>query len=448
MIRLSSSTVDGSWVPRLALVIQTAVWALSPFHFLIAYLVLLLIRPHEFLPGFQGLPLMPVIMMGAVAAWVLAREKDFGAPSALLLLFMVGAMAFSRVAMGWLGGVPDVVTAFLPLILLFILVSTTVRTLGRQRLFLLLLFIASVYMALHGIQQHLQGVGWTGETTIHGRIRYLGFFNDPNDLGMFFVMTLPMAFFLWGDSSNRVAKILLALGLVIVFYGIYLTGSRGTLLATLSILAVYFVRRYGWFLAGVLGLLAVPLLFMVLPERFGAINPGESSAHGRVEAWYQGLQMFKMNPLAGIGWGRFTDFNNLTAHNSLVLVLGETGLIGLTFWLAFFASAIWLPLRAIRHWHEHGEVAVDPEGARWARLAAAVLVSWVGVGVSVFFLSRSYNIMLYLLAAIAVGTFLGYRRGRGVTAPGTYRILELSAIGAVALAAFFFVLVKVLLVVS
>jgi O-antigen ligase len=448
VIRLTSSAVDGHWVPRLALLLQTAAWALSPFHFLIAYLVLLLIRPHEFLPGFQGLPLMQLFMMGAVGAWILAREKDFGAPSALLLLFLVGAMAFSRVAMGWLGGVSAVVTAFLPLVLLFILVSTTVSTLGRQRFFLLLLFAASVYMALHGIQQHFNGVGWTGETTIHGRIRYLGFFNDPNDLGMFFVMTLPMAFFLWGDTRNRVAKLVLALGLVVVFYGIYLTGSRGTLLATLAVLAVYFMRRYGWFLTGFLGLLAVPVLFMVLPARFSAIDPGESSAHGRVEAWYQGLQMFLSNPLTGVGWGRFTDYNSLTAHNSLVLVLGETGLIGVTFWLAFFASAIWLPARVVRHWGVHGEVATDPEGVRWARLAGATLISWIGVGVSVFFLSRSYNIMLYLLAAVAVGVFLGYQRGRDVRAPGLYRILELSAIGSVVLVVFFFVLVKVLLVVA
>ena len=44
MIRPTSSAVDGAWVPRLALLLQAAVWALSPFHFLIAYLVLLLDR--------------------------------------------------------------------------------------------------------------------------------------------------------------------------------------------------------------------------------------------------------------------------------------------------------------------------------------------------------------------------------------------------------------------
>ncbi|MGM0413216.1 MAG: O-antigen ligase family protein [Pseudomonadota bacterium] len=444
MIRLTSRQVDATWVPRLALVMQAMTWTLSPFHFLIAYLGLLLIRPHEFLPGLQGLPLMPVAMLGAVGAWLLARDKDFRAPAFLLLVGLVLAMAASRAAMGWLGGIPAVITEFLPILLVFLLVATVVTTLHRQRVFLTLLFGAAVYMALHGIQQYLTGTGWTGADMLAGRIRYIGFFHDPNDLGLFLVMTLPMAFFLYGHGG-RPMRVLLVVGLAAVFYAIYLTGSRGTLLATLAVLGVYFARRYGWAVSATLAVLALPILLLLLPSRFTQMSPGESSAHGRVEAWYNGMQMFQSSPLTGVGWGRFTEFNPLTAHNSIVLVLAETGLLGLTFWLAFFGGVVWLLLRVGRHWRETGDAERDPQGREWADLAGTLLIAFVGVGVSAFFLSRSYNIILYLLAAVAVGAFLGYRRGRGLEAPGLGRILERSAVGAVVVAAVFFVIIKGLL---
>ncbi|SFC98177.1 O-antigen ligase like membrane protein [Thiohalospira halophila DSM 15071] len=445
MNRPTSSAVDGAWVPRLALLLQTAVWALSPFHFLIAYLVLLLIRPHEFLPGVQGLPLMPVVMMGAVAAWILAREKDFGAPAFVLLVGLVLAMVASRVALGWLGGIPAVISEFLPILLIFLLVATVVSTLSRQRVFLVLLFGASVYMSLHGIQQHLTGTGWTGAELLAGRIRYIGFFHDPNDLGLFLVMTLPMAFFLFGRSRSPAVRLPLVLGVAVVFYAIYLTGSRGTLLATLAVLGVYFARRYGWTVSALLAALVLPVLLLLLPSRFTDLDPGESSAHGRVEAWYNGMQMFQSNPLTGVGWGRFTEFNPLTAHNSLVLVLAETGLLGLTFWLAFFGGVVWLLFRVLGHWQQYGDAVADPAGREWADLARALLIAFVGIGVSAFFLSRSYNIILYLLAAVAVGAFLGYRRNRGLEAPGPGRVLERAALGALVLAAAFFVVIKGLL---
>ena len=447
-MRATTRSVDDRLVPRLTLAIRVLGRALSPWHFLVAYLILLLVRPHEFLPVLGGLPLMPLAMAGALGAWLLAREKDFGAPAFAALILLIGAMLLSRLMLGWFGGLAEVVGAFLPIALLFLLIATLTTTLSRQRFLLALLFAAAVYMAVHGIHQHLTGTGWTGEVPLAGRIRYIGFFNDPNDLGLFLVMTLPMAFFLFGQARWLGSRALLAAGVGAVFIAIYLTGSRGTLLATLAVLGVYFARRYGWTVAAGLGLLALPVLLVLLPARFTDLDPGESSAHGRVEAWYAGMQMFQSNPLTGVGWGRFTEFNPLTAHNSIVLVLAETGVLGLTTWFAFFGGVVWLLVRMERHQRAVVASGAGPgagEAAAWGNLARSLLISGVGVAVSAFFLSRSYNIVLYLLAAIAVGAFLGYRRGHTLPAPGLAALLERSALAAVVTAAFFFVVIKFLL---
>ncbi|MGB4787029.1 MAG: O-antigen ligase family protein, partial [Candidatus Acidiferrum sp.] len=67
---------------------------------------------------------------------------------------------------------------------------------------------------------------------------------------------------------------------------------------------------------------------------------GISAADGadRLEAWANGLEMFKSAPLFGIGFNGFTDFHEITAHNSFVLCLAELGLLGSTLWMALLVT--------------------------------------------------------------------------------------------------------------
>src|ERR1700686_5663186 len=67
---------------------------------------------------------------------------------------------------------------------------------------------------------------------------------------------------------------------------------------------------------------------------------GISPADGadRLEAWANGLEMFKSAPLFGIGFNGFTDFLDITAHNSFVLCLAELGLLGSTLWMALLVT--------------------------------------------------------------------------------------------------------------
>ena len=49
-----------------------------------------------------------------------------------------------------------------------------------------------------------------------------------------------------------------------------------------------------------------------------------------------------------MGADNFSDLNNLTAHNSFVLVLAETGIIGFTLWLAFVGYCFRMMLVVVR----------------------------------------------------------------------------------------------------
>jgi len=122
--------------------------------------------------------------------------------------------------------------------------------------------------------------------------------------------------------------------------------------------------------------------------------------------------MFLSHPLLGVGVGNFTDYNYLTAHNSWVLVLAETGFIGYTLWLAFIGYGFWMMFSVLRH---QPQLDQDDELAAiaWQQeqaIAFTLLLCLCGMFAAAFFLSRSYIIVLYLLEAVVVGAYVGCRQ--------------------------------------
>lgn len=397
------------------------------FLLMVAYLVLVLIRPQDY-PVFvesPGLSWQPIVLVLAGLFWLLSARKSFAAPQYLLLLCFLLALMLSQVANGWTGGALVQLSKFAPVVLAFVLLANAVETRERVVAMMAVFTVCAGVLALHGIEQSRTGVGWTGVTmSQETRIQYVGIFNDPNDLGMLFVMCLPMSLYLSMRGGLMGLRRLFWLTVAgVLLYGIYLTDSRGTMLALVVLLGVYVWQRRGLVTAGVLGAGALAVL-MVLPSRMQELDVGEASAQGRVESWYEGLHMFISSPLLGIGADSYSDMYNLTAHNSFVLVLAETGIIGFTIWLAFIGYCFRMVLAVLRQREDTaGEDAGAPEGVRetdadgndataaeWQEdraIAMALLLSLSGFFAAAFFLSRSYVVILYLLAALVVGHYSG-----------------------------------------
>jgi O-antigen ligase len=383
------------------------------FFFMLLYLVFVLVRPQDY-PQWQnaGVPILPILLVAAFLFWLPSRRKDLGAPQILLLFAFLLVLMLSQIFNGWMGGAMAQLASFGPALMTFLVLSHAVTERKRVTTTMALIVLCSVLLAIHGIEQVQLGTGWTGAELSQGtRIQYVGIFNDPNDLGLLFVIALPMALFLASRGGLLGLRRLFwwtCAGLLL--YGIYLTSSRGAVLAVIAVLGVWVWRRRGAFSAMILGVGALGAL-MALPSRMGEIDAGESSAAGRVDAWFSGLEMFIANPLFGIGPGNFADNNaNLTAHNSFVLVLGETGIVGYTIWLAFVCYGFMMMMAVLRH---EPELATPVEAAEWGAeraLAMTLLLSQVGFFTAAFFLSRSYVILLYVLAALVLGYYTGARQ--------------------------------------
>lgn len=409
------------------------------------YTVLVITRPHEFMPALANSPLLQVTILCAFCIWLFTSDKGTELPQFRALPYFLVFVWLSLGSAGWWGGIVDALERMLPAILLFVVITGCVRSLGELRSYSFVVIGCACVLVLHGHLQVTTGIGWTGQPMIQGRMTYSGIFNDPNDLGLLIVVSIALAIYLFRTRTGRLATMLMLATIGWLLYGVYLTDSRGTMLATLVVVALELWRAYGKTVLILLGSITVPLLFAY--TRLAALNAEEESAENRVEAWYEGIHYLIENPIFGVGWGMFGDVHGMTAHNSIILAMAELGAPGYIVWLAFVMLSGMMIFRlayparpappkppTIREaaWarSDRGQMPEKPprkpaeavlseamvrESAE--RLAARYIAfAAAGFAVGAFFLSQSYKVMLFIVCGLIVGRYLGAREA-GVPVP-------------------------------
>lgn len=423
---------------------RTARTAALPTILWIVYVGAVFIRPHEYVQAVLDAPLPPVLLALTVLATLAMRTRTVKAPQDRLMPILALLAAWSVAVNGWRGGAVIVFNDFVPLLLFYYTTSMVLDTPARFRIAFVAIAAACTVIALHGIEQAVEGVGWTGVEPIQdGRIRYLGFLNDPNDLSMAFLMALPMCAHFLAASERIATRAVAFAAMAVLLVGIYLTNSRGAMLTLMVMAAIVVVRRFGLLRSTVLLPIALPVLVLLAPSRIDDISADEDSAAGRIEAWYEGLQMLKSHPLFGVGKGQFIDHHRLTAHNSFVLAFAELGLVGYFVWLSILILSVVMIVRIVAT-AKSGTVAPDGRHAKLATVLGYSMIAYVG---SALFLSRSYVLLYFLLVGLIVALYRCTRADSPEAMPevdfrSRARMLLLSMLGSVAATV---VLVRVLL---
>jgi O-antigen ligase len=288
--------------------------------------------------------------------------------------------------------------------------------------------VAACIITLHGHWQHTRGVGWTGlQPSLGGRITYLGIFSDPNDLGQLLVVALSFCAYFLASAGAFMGTLLLACSGWLA-YGIYLTDSRGTMLAALAMLAYHGHKRFGKIVT--LGVGAVTVVGLVAATRFAEIDASEQSAGDRIEAWYAGTRMFLTHPIFGVGAGNFLEYHQLTAHNSIMLAMAELGIFGFVPWFGM----LWYAGRML--WILDRRKSDDAREAGELEAANGLTGMAIAVCVSSFFLSQTYKHILFMPAALIVARYIHVSTHFGGL-PRFSAIRELPIYGLVAIGAIF-----------
>jgi len=248
-----------------------------------------------------------------------------------------------------------------------------------------------------GADYACEKVGLLGTQTDHGRVRYRGTLQDPNELALAIGVALPFAFALL-DRRRSIPRIALAaVATAAIGACIYFTQSRGGLLVFAAVLGVYFVRRYGMLRGLAVGAaLALPLLLW--GGRSGAV--AVASTMERLECWWVGLHLAASSPVFGVGYGQFTDHHILTAHSSFVLAAAELGLPGMLLWSAIAYVSVKIPVQALR-------AQLTPVARTWA---TALLASTTGLLVGSMFLSYAYKDVFWVYVGLTGALYGAIRR--------------------------------------
>lgn len=377
------------------------------FFFLMLYTAAIFIRPQEWSENGFDFPVIRVFIIIAFIAYLLAQKPKFWGVQGWCLLGLVLVIILSGLTNGWItGGFISANDFIISSVIPYLLYSSLISGTKKLKIVFAIFLFATLFMIHHGYSQisSPEGIGWSGHALSQGtRITYLGFFNDPNDLGMFFVMNIPIVFYFYKQSKSFVIKSVMLIILALILWGIYKTNSRGTLLGGLALVGLYFVFRYGKAKALAVFVICIPLVFVVM-SKFRAIDTEEQSADQRIEAWYTAVVLFKSKPLFGVMKGNFTEHHFLTAHNSYALIMAELGAVGYVLWFVFIFYTLF-KLLAIK---TDNLIISEDKLARWQQQranyqlqATTMFYSIFGFCVTAFFLSRSYAIVLFVFIGIA-----------------------------------------------
>ena len=300
------------------------------------------------------------------------------------------------------------------LLLLLYLTAVSIRVNKKELATIAwLAILGGCLAAAISIYQFSSGQGFTSVHAAELRDQLSGrgtlWTTNPNYLGATLILPLSLALGQLLSSTSRLRRLLLMGVIALIGGGIYLTMSRGVLLASAVVSMVFFWRsRSRRRMLGAMAVLAI--ILMAMPTRF-FLRLGESLTDrgaGRLDIWMVGLRALKHYGIVGAGLDCFPDAYNEYIHTGLnfvgfsrsphniYLATGvELGIVGLVLLLSVIAGHLLLATKVCRATLD--EVSrlqvISYEAACWGLLA---------VGFSLDLLWETYFWLTLMLLVIAV----------------------------------------------
>ncbi len=267
------------------------------------------------------------------------------APQTIALAGLAIAIFISIAQSGWLGGTIGPLYGFLQPAFAFLLVAVNCKRKWHFTCIIVMFFLGSVffmYMGLHDLQANVIPSDYLWGNGTLRRLRGLGFVHDPNDLSQVMVSLVP-CIFLWKKKFLALNLLLLGIPIAVLLVGIYLTHSRGAMVAMAAVVLFSARRKVGLLPASLLAALLVAAMFAL--GWSGGRDISMDSGADRLDLWYDGIESLKAHPIFGMGLGNFVDKYGITAHNSVVICAAELGVVGLFFWILLIVSSMRAAMR-------------------------------------------------------------------------------------------------------
>ena len=398
----------------------------------------------------------------------------------LMLLLLAALLASSLVAVSVeiaLGRIIEYVAEGILLFWLFINVIRSMPTLRRTIWTLLvaggLLGALSSYQQVTGSYgQEFGGLAYrnyeapegerirdgTGRRRIWDRAQ--GPVNEPNRFAQILIVLLPLSLFMHRTARSPAAGVW-ALGLgVLILAGIVLTMSRGAYVAlvlmALAMMAFRWIRSSRLLICTLLLAITIPSLPFVsaritsISNVSSLVGGDAADSHGAVDGAVLGRmtlmlsawRVFLDHPVIGVGPGQFPPFYSLEyghqpgikfrtmpdgawrAHSLYLEIAAETGVIGLTIFLALVGLLVQKLWSTRRRWLHQCSESSDLATALCLSLVAYL---WTGI-----FLHLEYERYFWFLLALASAALHILQAKHSLAASGNGQIQRAGSVRAVA----------------
>jgi O-antigen ligase len=430
--------------------------------------------------------LILAVLLLLVSVPALMKSFVLKTPQSLAMVGLMFAVILSvLIAVHWAGGAVTAFLEFIPNAFAFFMVCLHCNSKKKLQVLVLMLLFVCMFVIAHGVIDLRHGgvasgppvSAATGEIdfdlwNMHYpylllmadgeggwiyRIRGLGEINDPNDFGQLLVCLIPLMFIFWRTKNSFRNLVLVIFPVGLLLWGVFLTHSRGALVALMAVAVVAARRRSGslpaLLIGGGLFVAAMALNFT------GGRAISASSGEDRTALWGESLQLLKSHPLFGVGFGQLTDYLGHTSHNSVAVCAAELGMFGLFFWCLFLFPTvrdilvIASPTKVSEGRQIEPERGLFPAAARKIEtldkaevnhLGRLLLLSFTGFLVAGWFLSRSFVLTFFLLGGMAEVVFeIALRQGMVAPRMRLGRALPYAGLVAVGLILLMYIMLRI-----
>lgn len=371
------------------------------FFFSLVYFV----RPEDFIPGLDLIPIAKIAGAIALLALVFAvpASRRYTLTVELkVLILLLAQMILCIPFAAWRGGAYNaVVDKFSKGVIVAILIYMVTTSVMEIRKLLAIQAITIALVTFFSVIVH---------RTEYGRLMGIqqGILANPNDLAINIAITFPLCVAFLFASKGLLSRLFWAIGLIFMAWGVVATYSRSGLLA-MVVTVIICVWEFGikgkrpllTFGAGLVAVIAVGVFVatphyltrmesMVLGNIEGSGDRG--SLEARQELLKKSLTLMVQHPIFGIGPGNFASYTETwhVAHNTYTEFGAEAGVPAVVLFLALMFST----LRKIRHVRKLPGYQSSNDIRLWTSGLWAALLAYVA---GAMFASTEYNLFPYFM---------------------------------------------------
>lgn len=313
-----------------------------------------------FLPTSAVAGLSVLTVIGFAAALLEGRVNNLK-PTAIapLLAIYILLGAFSTATSFDVSSSAFIYIVYLVFIAVYAVIANTLTTPSRWRAGVAVFAFGALFIAALGILQNFTmdatTQSWVDTQMFEDiKIRVYATFDNPNVLGQYFIIVIPIIFSLFVLSAKLPQKTVWLTIFAVCFLCLLYTWSRGAWVGVVLGIGIFLlIRDRRWIVLGVLALLAMPFVLpdSIMNRLLSIGNTGDSSTAYRVSVWIASARMALDYWMSGVGYGSeaFAAVYSgyalngagyaLHSHNFYIQLIADVGIGGLIAYILIIWTA-------------------------------------------------------------------------------------------------------------